>query len=84
MNLLAAMQLCPAFWNLLATPVLAASSISASARTMKGSLPPSSSTTFFIFLPHACATFCPAEMLPVRETAFISFLPISDSAVEEV
>ena len=80
MNLLAAIQLCPEFMNLLVTATFAASSISASFSTMKGSLPPSSKTNFFMFFAAATATFCPAETLPVKVTARISSLLIRDDA----
>jgi len=39
---------------------------------MKGSLPPSSRTVFFICDVALCATFAPTGMLPVNVTALIS------------
>ena len=52
------------------TPVEIASSNLALGMTMNGSLPPSSSTLFFISRPAVLATALPARSLPVSVTAF--------------
>ena len=67
-NLFAAMQLCPEFIVLPVTAFYAANSTSASSKTINGSEPPSSSTTFFKFLPASSAILAPAAVLPVNET----------------
>ena len=69
MKRLTAMQLCPEFTSRAEAAVRAAASRSASARTMKGSLPPSSRTVFLSSRPAAAATSLPARSLPVRVTA---------------
>ena len=69
MNRLAAMQAWPVLLQRDNAPTEAALSRSASGRTMKGSLPPSSSTDFLIRAPAAAATLRPAGSLPVRLTA---------------
>ena len=55
-NRLAAMQLCPLFWQRAVTATSAAVSRWADGMTMKGSLPPSSSTVFFSASPAIAAT----------------------------
>ena len=69
MKRLAAMQLCPVFWKRAFTPTVAAVATSASASTMKGSEPPSSSTCFFKACPAAAAMERPAGVEPVKVTA---------------
>ncbi len=48
----------------------AAASISAVSKTIKGSLPPNSKTTFLICFPAAAAKLIPAGSLPVKVAAF--------------
>ena len=69
MNRLAAMQDCPLLMTRALTAVFTATSRSALGSTMKGSLPPSSSTVFLIAFPAALATCPPAAVLPVSVTA---------------
>ena len=69
MKRLAAMQVCPALPKREATATGTALARSASSSTMKGSLPPSSSTHFFRCLPAVAATDRPARSLPVSVTA---------------
>src|ERR1017187_2241418 len=66
MKRLAAMQDCPLLMVRALTAVEMASSRSALGITMKGSLPPSSSTVFLMRSPHWAATERPAGSLPVR------------------
>jgi len=68
-NRLAAMQLCPLFWQRAVTATSAAFSRSADGITMNGSLPPSSRTVFFRASPAIAATDWPAALLPVRVAA---------------
>ncbi len=75
-NRLAAMQLWPLLSSRAATPVLTAASRSASSSTIKGSLPPSSSTVFFSCAPQSCATRRPAASLPVSVAARTHGCPI--------
>ena len=63
-----ALQACPPFSIRPAAAVLATAGRSAPSRTMNGSEPPSSSTTFFRFCPAAAATAAPARSLPVTDT----------------
>ena len=76
------MQLCPQLMNLPLTAPLEAFSISASPQTMKGSLPPNSSTHFFHCPVALEATLAPTETLPVNVTPFTSE-SINTSAVLE-
>ena len=71
MNRFAAMQLCPEFTHRAAAAAFAALVMSASARTMNGSLPPSSRTVFFTDSPATLPTAAPAASLPVSVTARI-------------
>ena len=81
MKRLAAMQLWPLLISRASAAARAAASTSASANTMKGSLPPSSRTVFFSMRPACSATAMPARSLPVsvaatmRGSAMISFTP---------
>ena len=52
-------------------PHLTALSISASSRTIKASLPPSSKTDFLMYFPACSAILDPASSLPVSETPLI-------------
>ena len=70
MKRLAAMHDWPVFCMRACTPTSTARSRSAEGSTMKGSLPPSSSTTFLRAAPAWAATARPAPTLPVRVTAF--------------
>ena len=67
-NRFALIQTCPQFYSLLFTPKFAAKSKSASFRTIKGSLPPSSSVVFFKYLEAVYAIMAPVCELPVNET----------------
>src|ERR1051326_3461067 len=78
-----AMQLWPQFIDLPLTAPSDALSISASAHTIKGSLPPNSSTVFFTCDVALCATFAPTGTLPVNVTALTSLESMSDSAILE-
>jgi hypothetical protein len=69
MKRLAAMQDWPLLRLRAVTAVRAASPMLADGMTMKGSLPPSSSTTFLSALPARSATSRPAPSLPVSVTA---------------
>ena len=69
MKRLAAMQLWPLLIRRASAAARAAVATSASARTMNGSLPPSSSTVFFSSRPARSATWIPACSLPVSVTA---------------
>ena len=69
MKRLAAMQLCPLFWQRAVTPTSAARSRSAEGSTTNGSLPPSSNTVFLTSSPATRATAWPAGVLPVRVAA---------------
>ena len=69
MKRLAAMQDCPLLMVRALTAVEIASSRSALGITMKGSLPPSSSTVFLMRSPHCAATERPAGSLPVSVAA---------------
>ena len=69
MKRLAAMQLCPLFWQRAVTATWAAWSRSADGSTTNGSLPPSSSTVFLSSSPATEATARPAGALPVRVAA---------------
>ena len=69
MKRLAAMQVCPALPKREATAPATALSRSASSRTTKASLPPSSITHFFSCWPALPATERPARSLPVSVTA---------------
>ena len=66
---LAAIQLCPEFIILLVTIESTAWSRSASSKTMYGSLPPNSRTTFFIFFAALVPAEIPAGVEPVSVTA---------------
>ena len=68
-NLFDAIQLCPQLMNLPLTAPSAALSMLASSNTMKGSLPPNSSTHFFKLAEARSATLAPALVLPVKVTA---------------
>ena len=68
---LAAMQDCPLLTTRAWTAIFTARSISALGITMKGSLPPSSSTVFLICRPACDATAMPAGSLPVSVAAAI-------------
>ncbi len=65
---LPALQDCPAFSILAATAAAATPGTSSVSRTMKGSDPPSSRTTFLRCWPATAATAPPARSLPVTET----------------
>ena len=67
-NRFAAMQDCPQLTKRPATAPVAATSRSASSATMKGSDPPSSSTTFFTSFEASRATATPVPTDPVRLT----------------
>ena len=82
MKRLAAMQLWPLFWLRARTAVAAAASRSASARTMNGSEPPSSSTCFFRYRPAVLATCSPTSLEPVRVTAWMRGSAMSRSTLE--
>ena len=69
MKRLAAMQVWPALPKREATAPATVLSRSASSSTMKASLPPSSITLFFNWLPALAATERPARSLPVNVTA---------------
>ncbi len=58
---------------------VATSPMSSVPRTMNGSDPPSSSTTFFRFLPAIAATAEPARSEPVTETPWTRLSPIVHS-----
>lgn len=81
MNRFAAMQLWPVFWKRAVTATSTAFSTLASWSTMKGSEPPSSSTTGLIARPAASPTATPAASEPVRVTAEIRRSPISSLAL---
>ncbi len=66
---LAEIHTCPALEKRPFTAPSAAFSISASGKTINGSDPPSSKTTFFKFFPACSANFDPAYSLPVSEPA---------------
>jgi len=68
MNLFEATQLCPQFRNRPLMAPEAAFSISASSKTMNGSLPPSSSTHFLSLDVARWATLAPISILPVKVT----------------
>ena len=68
--------------NLPLTAPFDAFSISASSHTINGSLPPNSSTHFFIWDVALCATLAQADVLPVNVTALTSE-SISVSAILE-
>ena len=69
MNRLAAMQLCPLFWQRAVTATSAARSRSAEGITTNGSEPPSSSTVFFSSRRRCWRSNCPAPSLPVSVAA---------------
>ncbi len=83
MKRLAAMQDCPLLIVRAFTAVDAAASRSALGITMKGSLPPSSSTTFLICAPAARPTETPAPSLPVSVTAAMRGSSISRATRSE-
>src|SRR5262249_48226048 len=83
MNRLAAMQLWPLLTRRASAATLAATSRSASSRTMNGSLPPSSSTVFFRAFPARSATLLPASSLPVSVTAAMRGSSIRPAAAED-
>lgn len=84
-NLLVAMQLCPVFMKRPFAAPFEALSTSASPQTMKGSLPPSSSTHFFSCDVALCATFPPTESLPVNVTpAPLQFIPSSHPPLSNI
>src|SRR5690625_6919034 len=83
-NLLAAIQLWPALIIRLSAQLLAACSRSASARTIYGSLPPSSRTVFLIISPAFLATALPAFSLPVRVAAFTAGCSRSEEHTSEL
>src|SRR5690348_1008749 len=64
-------QICPWFAKDERTLPLIAASRSASAKTMFGFLPPSSSETFLNIGAHASATFLPVAVPPVNEIVVI-------------
>ena len=69
MKRLAAMQDCPLLMARACTAVRTAARAIGVGMTMKGSLPPSSSTVFLIWPPACAATCRPAGSLPVSVTA---------------
>jgi hypothetical protein len=79
MNRLAAMQLWPAFENRARAACSATLGRSASASTMNGSEPPSSSTHFLSARPAAAPTAAPTRSLPVSVTSLRRGSPISRS-----
>ena len=83
MNRLAEMQLWPLLISRASAATVAAASRSASARTMKGSLPPSSRTVFFSAFPARSATLLPASSLPVSVTAVMRGSSIRPATAED-
>ena len=77
------MQLWPLFWLRARHATVAAVLTSASARTMKGSEPPSSSTVFFKALPAVSATSEPALSEPVRVTPAMRWSAMRRSTAAE-
>ena len=71
MKRFAALQACPQFCSLAFAPIFAASFKSESSKTIKASLPPSSSRDFLMFFPAMDAISAPAFSLPVKLTPLI-------------
>ena len=67
-----ALQLCPEFGIMLATPALTPSAKPLSSRTMLGLLPPSSWVTRFTVGAASLATSTPARVEPVNDTMSMS------------
>ena len=70
-------QICPWFWKDERRLVLIASSMSASAKTTFGFLPPSSSESFLNFGATTAAIEAPVAVPPVNETALTSECPVN-------
>ena len=68
MNLLAEKQIYPALLALLFIAQSTANAISASFKTINGSLPPNSITHFFKYFPDKEAIYFPAAVEPVNVT----------------
>ena len=83
MKRLAEIQLWPLLEKRALTAVVAASPMSASAKTMNGSEPPSSSTCFLSARPACDATSLPTAVEPVRVTAAIRSSSIRPATAPE-
>ena len=72
-------QVCPVFRYLLTIAPATAASRSASSKTMKGALPPSSIETFFTVAAHCSSRIFPTAVEPVKVSLRTSGLPVSSA-----
>jgi hypothetical protein len=78
---LAHTQVWPELRYLQATAPATAASRSASSKTMKGALPPSSSETFFTVAAHCAISSLPTSVDPVKESLRTVGLPVSSAPI---